>query len=719
MGQFGERRRHRVAGVDVSDQHPARVHHDAPVYLPASSANGLTISIDSGSAAAYAGEPQAGSHNLLGWIDSGDSLTVSGLGVGEVLSIQGFAGFGYTLIEGGAPTTTTTLPATTTTTSTTTTCRPPPHHTPGHHHHDSAGHHHQHHTPGHHHHDSAGHHHQHHTPGHHDHDSAGHHHQHHAAGHHHHDSPATTTTTTLPATTTTLPATTTTARRSVRTQQRPPSTCTGTARPVRAHGEAAAGGFAAVWPSPAAPVTQRLGYTTSAGVYLPAEQANGLTIAVDSGSATAYAGDPQAGSHRALATIYAGQTYEVTGLGPTEVLSIQSGGSFSFRHTEISPSHHTTTTTTTTTLPATTHDAAGHHHHVARRSVRTHSRRRVRVLELHVVPVPMGRQRRQLRRRLATTSGRGLPTTRLHHVRRRLPPRRAGQRPHHRGRLRQRDGLRRRPPSRLPSGARNDLRRPDLRGHRTRPHRSPQHPERRILQLPPHRDQPLDHTDDHHDAAGHHHDARRPPPRPRPRCRPPPRRRPPIRSDPAAAAQYVYWNCTSGPCPWGGAAGGFAARLVATGSPGHPTTRLHHLPRRLSPRRAGQRPHHRGRLRQRDGLRRRPPSRLPSGARNDLRRPDLRGHRTRAHRSPQHPERRILQLPPHRDQPLDHTHHHDRPPHSRVRRPPHFRVRRPRRRPHRRRVRAPMPPVAIRSTPTSLGGDARRPAAPRRTGRGP
>ena len=55
-----------------------------------------------------------------------------------------------------------------------------------------------------------------------------------------------------------------------------------------------AAGFAAAWTSPAAPISQRLGYTTTNGVYLPAEQANGLTVAIDSGSVTAYAGDPQA-----------------------------------------------------------------------------------------------------------------------------------------------------------------------------------------------------------------------------------------------------------------------------------------------------------------------------------------------------------------------------------------------------------------------------------------
>lgn len=89
-------------------------------------------------------------------------------------------------------------------------------------------------------------------------------------------------------------------------------------------------GQALVWPAAAQAHTTRLGYTTSKGIYLPAEQANGATISITSGTAGAYAGRPGAESHRLLTSISPGGTYQVTGLVSGEVLSIQGGSTFKY-----------------------------------------------------------------------------------------------------------------------------------------------------------------------------------------------------------------------------------------------------------------------------------------------------------------------------------------------------------------------------------------------------
>jgi hypothetical protein len=96
-------------------------------------------------------------------------------------------------------------------------------------------------------------------------------------------------------------------------------------------------GQALVWPAPLAAVSNRLGYSTSAGVYLPAASANGLTIAVSSGNAAAYAGLPDAASHRFLGTIGPGQPFYVTGLSAGEVISVQGDGTFAFTLTPPDP----------------------------------------------------------------------------------------------------------------------------------------------------------------------------------------------------------------------------------------------------------------------------------------------------------------------------------------------------------------------------------------------
>ena len=70
----------------------------------------------------------------------------------------------------------------------------------------------------------------------------------------------------------------------------------------------------------------RLGYTVSQGVYLPAAAGNGATVTIDSGSASLFAGAPQGASHRWLGTVGAGESFDVSGLGDEEVLSVQADG---------------------------------------------------------------------------------------------------------------------------------------------------------------------------------------------------------------------------------------------------------------------------------------------------------------------------------------------------------------------------------------------------------
>ncbi len=90
-------------------------------------------------------------------------------------------------------------------------------------------------------------------------------------------------------------------------------------------------GHALVWPAAQNPLSSRHGYTTSGGVYLPAEQANRATIWIDTGSATLYAGYPAGGSHRVLATVGGSNFFDVSGLADGEVLSVQSGSAFSYQ----------------------------------------------------------------------------------------------------------------------------------------------------------------------------------------------------------------------------------------------------------------------------------------------------------------------------------------------------------------------------------------------------
>ncbi|TMQ04836.1 MAG: hypothetical protein E6J90_23290 [Deltaproteobacteria bacterium] len=90
---------------------------------------------------------------------------------------------------------------------------------------------------------------------------------------------------------------------------------------------------ALVWPAAAGAARTRLGYSVSAGVYLPAARANGADIAIETGEARVHAGPPDAADHRLLATIKAGQTFHVTGLAAADMLSVQADAPFTCRVT--------------------------------------------------------------------------------------------------------------------------------------------------------------------------------------------------------------------------------------------------------------------------------------------------------------------------------------------------------------------------------------------------
>src|SRR5690606_10688968 len=87
-------------------------------------------------------------------------------------------------------------------------------------------------------------------------------------------------------------------------------------------------GQAVVWPEEARPLYRRYNYFASKGMYLPDTVANGSTITIDAGTATLFAGYPEASVHRALATLNVGNSYTVSGLAPGEVLSVLGDSSF-------------------------------------------------------------------------------------------------------------------------------------------------------------------------------------------------------------------------------------------------------------------------------------------------------------------------------------------------------------------------------------------------------
>lgn len=241
----------------------------APIYLPAAEANGDVLTVVEGTAALYAGTPQAGGHRWLVTLSAGEGFTVSGLLAGEVLSMQNDGGaFRWERVAGPAP-------------------APEP-------------------------------------------------------------SPTPTPTTPTPEPTPTGPA-----------QAGAPSVpvtwaCTASPCPW---GDSSAGN-AAAWPAGTGALTTRLGYTTSSALYLPAAEANGDVIVVVDGSASLYAGDPQAGGHRWLTTLSAGQSHTVSGLLAGEVLSLQNDHA-AFRWDRVpgdAPAPEPTPTPTPTPEPTTTPD---------------------------------------------------------------------------------------------------------------------------------------------------------------------------------------------------------------------------------------------------------------------------------------------------------------------------------------------------------------------------
>ncbi|MFN3332920.1 MAG: hypothetical protein ACK47M_10450, partial [Caldilinea sp.] len=112
-------------------------------------------------------------------------------------------------------------------------------------------------------------------------------------------------------------------------------------------------GHAVVWPEELGASSSRLGYTTSAGIYVPASTGSGVTIQITAGTASIYAGLPEAASHRFVVTLNAGESYVVTGLAAGEVLSVQNGNAFAYVLTLPAPPTETPTPTPTETPTAT------------------------------------------------------------------------------------------------------------------------------------------------------------------------------------------------------------------------------------------------------------------------------------------------------------------------------------------------------------------------------
>ncbi|MEZ4714197.1 MAG: hypothetical protein R3A44_43850 [Caldilineaceae bacterium] len=269
----------------------------APVYLPASAATGLTIAVTSGTATVYAGQPNGGSHRPLATLSNGDSYLVTGLGANEVISVQSGSSFDYNWSD---------LPPATPTATSTSTATNTPTETP---------------TP------TATN-----TP----------------------TATATNTPTETPTATATASATPTSQNCTGPTDCGPVSdasqavtwTCSGSPCPWGASDS----GHAIVWPAGMTPASNRLGYTASAAVYLPASMAESLNIVVTSGAASVYAGQPNASSHRFLAALTGGDSYAVAGLAAGEVLSVQSSSSFDYEWSLPQSATATPTPTLTPTL---------------------------------------------------------------------------------------------------------------------------------------------------------------------------------------------------------------------------------------------------------------------------------------------------------------------------------------------------------------------------------
>lgn len=192
-------------------------------YLPSERSNGVTVWVDVGTATLYAGHPSSSSHRALATLSNGNYYDVTGLAVGEVLSVQSDAPFSYQIDFAAQP--------------------EPEVPSPG--------------------------------------------------------SPS----------------------------QLVAWTCTGTNCPWGA----GVSGQALVWPAGVGAQSTRLGYTTSAQIYLPASYANGAIIWIDEGNAALYAGRPSAPAHRLVATLGAGSFFDVSGLAGDEVLSVQGSSTFVYQ----------------------------------------------------------------------------------------------------------------------------------------------------------------------------------------------------------------------------------------------------------------------------------------------------------------------------------------------------------------------------------------------------
>jgi hypothetical protein len=96
-----------------------------------------------------------------------------------------------------------------------------------------------------------------------------------------------------------------------------------------------------VWPAALNPIATRLGYTTSAPIYLAAAEANGMLITVVTGEATVYAGGSVAPYDRTVVTLGTGQSARISGLAADEVLSVETGTEFTFTFERGTPPPHT------------------------------------------------------------------------------------------------------------------------------------------------------------------------------------------------------------------------------------------------------------------------------------------------------------------------------------------------------------------------------------------
>ena len=75
----------------------------AAIYLPAAQADGADFSVETGTATVHAGSLAAVTHRVLATIKANESLHVSGIASGEVVSVQGNAPFTYRVALHPAP----------------------------------------------------------------------------------------------------------------------------------------------------------------------------------------------------------------------------------------------------------------------------------------------------------------------------------------------------------------------------------------------------------------------------------------------------------------------------------------------------------------------------------------------------------------------------------------------------------------------------------------